>query len=71
MIKEFLETFRPPSADRLATRELEHGERSLLRALTQLEYAQCMVDFHTSTVNRLKSRNLPPVPRTARIGRAA
>ena len=59
MFKNFFAPFRQPTADLLAARELDEAERSLLKALTGLEYAQAMVNYNSATVSRLKARNQP------------
>lgn len=71
MFKQLFETFRKPSPDVLAARELDDSERELLKALSGLEYAQCMVNYRTATVTRLKARNQPAAVKVVKIGRAA
>jgi hypothetical protein len=71
MFKSLIETFRKPSPDVLAARELDDAERELLKALTGLEYAQCMVDYRTSTVERLTARCMRTPARLVQIGRTA
>lgn len=71
MFKQLFESFRPPSADLLAARELDQAERQLLKALTGLEYSQAMVNYNNATVTRLKARNQPATAKVVRIGRAA
>lgn len=53
MYKQFVNTFRPPSAETLAQRELEDAQRRLLEARSAVEYAASMVTYHESRVNRL------------------
>lgn len=71
MLKSLIETFRKPSPDVLAARELDDSERELLKALSGLEYAQSMVNYRTATVTRLKARGLPAMVKVVKIGRAA
>lgn len=71
MFRQLFETFRKPSPDALAARELEDSERQLLRAYTGLEYAQAMVNYHTATVTRLKARNQPLPAKVVKLGRLA
>lgn len=53
MIKQFVETFRPPSAAQLAHRELEDAQRGFLEAKSQQEYATRMAQYHSDRVDRL------------------
>lgn len=53
MLKELLETFRPPSAQLIARRELEEAQRELLRAHSAKEYAESLVTYHQSRIARL------------------
>lgn len=71
MFKSLIETFRKPSPDVLAARELDDNERELLKAQSGLEYAQCMVSYRLATVARLKARALPATVKVVKIGRAA
>ena len=54
MFKDFIETFRKPSAIQLAQRELEDAQRQLLQAQSGAEYATRMVQYHQDRVARLK-----------------
>jgi len=53
MLKDFLRTFRAPSARVLAQKEFEEAQRSLLEARSATEYAASMVTYHESRVVRL------------------
>jgi hypothetical protein len=53
MLKELLETFRPPSAHIIAMRELEEAQRELLRTQSAKEYAESMVTYHEARIARL------------------
>ncbi len=55
MIKQFLETFRKPSARVIAQRELEDAERELLATQTASEYAKNLVQYHQQRIQRLKT----------------
>lgn len=71
MFKSLIETFRKPSPDVLAARELDDAERELLKALTGLEYANCMVNYRSATVARLKTRGLPATAKVVKIRQSA
>ena len=71
MFKSLFEILRKPSPDVLAARELDDNERELLKAQSGLEYAQCMVNYRSATVTRLKARNQPVPAKVVKIGRAA
>lgn len=53
MFKEFLETFKKPTAKQLAERELYDAERNLLLAQSCVEHAQAQVMYRTNQVRRL------------------
>ncbi len=53
MIKQFIETFRKPSAKSLAQRELEEARRELLQANTAAEYALRLSQYHGDRIKRL------------------
>ena len=53
MIKEFLQTFRKPSAASIAQRELEEAQRQLLSAQSAAEYAAQMSVYHAARIKRL------------------
>ena len=55
MIREFLRTFRKPSARTLAHIEFEDAQRSLLAAHSAVEYAQSLVTYHQARVSRLEA----------------
>jgi hypothetical protein len=46
-------SFRLPSADLMAVRELEEAKRSLLQMQTSQDYAKSMCAYHTERVKRL------------------
>lgn len=52
-MKKFRDTFRPRSAETLATIELEEAKRELLTALSGQEYAKRMAEYHADRVARL------------------
>lgn len=54
MIQQLIETFRPPSANQLAQRELEEAERDFLRAKSSEEYAANMARYHLARIQRLR-----------------
>ncbi len=53
MIREFINTFRTPSAKSLAQGEYEEAQRKLLAAKSATEYANSMVTYHQARVTRL------------------
>ncbi len=53
MLRQLKETFRRPSAETLALRELEDAKRSLLEALSGMEYAKRMAEYHNDRIKRL------------------
>lgn len=55
MFKQFLETFRKPSAALLARRELEEAQRQLLQAQSSAEYATRLSAYHLDRIKRLTS----------------
>jgi hypothetical protein len=55
MIEQIKELFRTPSAEILATRELEQAHRSLLEACSSMEYAKRMAEYHNDRIKRLKA----------------
>lgn len=56
ILKEFIQTFRTPSADELAVRELQEAQRELLKAESGREYADSLVRYHTARISRLTAR---------------
>jgi hypothetical protein len=56
LIQEFMQTFRTPSADELALRELEEAQRELLKAQSAREWATSCVAYHNARIERLQSR---------------
>ena len=55
MLRQLKETFRRPSAETLALRELEEAKRNLLEALSGAEYAKRMAEYHNDRIKRLTS----------------
>ena len=55
MLKELFETFRKPSAETLAQRELEEAKRSLLNAQSHQEYYKRLADYNDDRVRRLSA----------------
>lgn len=53
MIRQFLETFRKPSARSLAQRELEDAQRQQLSALSAAEYAKNLATYQAERIKRL------------------
>lgn len=47
--------FRPPTVHSLAEKELYEAHRSLLQAQAGLEWAQAMVTYHQTRINRLNA----------------
>lgn len=56
LIQEFIQTFRTPSADELAVRELQEAQRELLKAESGREYADSLVTYHKARITRLTAR---------------
>lgn len=52
-IKKLIDTFRKPSAEVMAQRELDEAKRQLLEAQAGQEYAAAMVQFHQNRISRL------------------
>lgn len=55
MIKDLIETFRKPSAEVLAQRELEDAKRALLESQRMHEYHFNMVAFNKARIGRLSA----------------
>ena len=55
MLKQFIQTFRKPSAATLARQELEEAQRQLLVAQTNAEYAKGLVSYNVDRIKRLTS----------------
>jgi len=53
MIEKIRIYFRTPSADVLASRELEEAKRELLRAMSAQDYANRIVQYHADRIKRL------------------
>lgn len=54
MFKQFIETFRKPSADELAARELTEAKRDLLGALSAADYANSVATYNAARIARLQ-----------------
>jgi hypothetical protein len=55
MIREFIQTFRKPSARTLAQVELEDAQRELLAAQSSAEYASRVAAYHQDRITRLSA----------------
>ena len=53
MIEQIKEYWRMPSAKELAAKELAEAQRKLLDALSGMEYAKRMADYHSDRIKRL------------------
>ena len=53
MIKDFIQTFRKPSAEVLAQIELDEAKRQLLQAQSGAEYAKSLCSYHAQRIARL------------------
>lgn len=53
LITTLANTFRLPTADLMAVRELEEAKRSLLHMQSSQDYAKSMCAYHTERVKRL------------------
>jgi hypothetical protein len=53
LITRLSTTFRLPSADLMAVRELEQAKRELLQMQTAQDYAKRMCEYHQDRVKRL------------------
>jgi len=53
MIDKIKEYMRLPSAKELAAKELAEAQRKLLDALSGMEYAKRMADYHSDRIKRL------------------
>lgn len=53
-MKDILETFKKPSAEILAQRELEDNKRSLLETERNREYYTQLATFYRNRINHLK-----------------
>jgi len=51
-----LNPFRTPSPEELIARELDQARRGLLEALTGRDYANAMVLYHETRIDRLRSQ---------------
>lgn len=62
-IKDFIkESFRLPTAEALAVKELDEAKRELLRAQSAQDYAKRMVDYHSDRIKRLTAYLANNVP---------
>jgi len=55
MIKEIIQSFRKPSAETMALKELEEAKRQLLDAQSGAEYAANMTRYHQDRIKRLSN----------------
>jgi hypothetical protein len=53
MVRELIESFRKPSAETLAQRELDEAKRQLLTAQSHQEYYKRLADYNHDRVMRL------------------
>lgn len=53
LIKAFVNSFRLPTADLMAVRELEEAKRELLQMQSAQDYAKSMCVYHAERVKRL------------------
>ena len=53
LITTLANTFRLPSADMMAVKELEEAKRSLLQMQSAQDYAKSMCAYHAERVKRL------------------
>ena len=53
MIEQIKEYWRMPSAKELAAKELAEAQKKLLDALSGMEYAKRMADYHSDRIKRL------------------
>lgn len=53
MIDKIKEYMRLPSAKEMAAKELSEAQRKLLDALSGMEYAKRMADYHSDRIKRL------------------
>jgi len=53
LITRLSNSFRLPSADLMAVKELEEAKRSLLQMQSAQDYAKSMCAYHTERVKRL------------------
>jgi len=51
-----LNPFRTPSPEELIARELDQARRGLLEALTGRDYANAMVLYHETRIDRLRAQ---------------
>lgn len=53
LMTRFANTFRMPSADMMAVKELEEAKRELLQMQSAQDYAKSMCAYHAERVKRL------------------
>ena len=53
LMTRFANSFRLPTADIMAVRELEEAKRSLLQMQSSQDYAKRMCEYHQDRVKRL------------------
>ena len=55
-LQSLIDLFRVPSAKALAQRQIEESERRWVHHLTESEYHQAMMRYHSDVVRQLKAR---------------
>lgn len=55
-MRTLLQTLRPPSPEVMMARELDDARRSLLEAQTARDYANSMVMYHETRIDRLRAQ---------------
>ena len=53
---KLLNPFRTPSPEELIARELDQARRGLLEAQTARDYANAMVSYHETRIERLRTQ---------------
>lgn len=56
LFQDFIQTFRPPSVEELAVRELQDARRKLLEAQSGRDYAEAMCAYHAARIERLDAQ---------------
>lgn len=56
LFQDFMQTFRPPSVEELAVRELQEARRKLLEAQSGREFAEAMCSYHAARIERLEGQ---------------
>lgn len=55
-MKTLMETLRPPAPEVMMAKELDDARRSLLEAQTARDYANSMVMYHETRIDRLRAQ---------------